>query len=135
MRKAIVLSVVAAAIGITASGAAADPGTGQRTVQFAVSYEALPGVVVTCKGQRIVTGEGSVRDRETCEINAQLLGAGRLVVVPAGTADYVTTVDWYSDYEAEVNPGGGVVRQAVSGTVLVKNRNDGSQVWEIHVEY
>jgi len=28
-----------------------------------------------------------------------------------------------------------VVRPAVSGTFHVKNRNDGGQVWEIHVEY
>jgi hypothetical protein len=133
MWLALVVMVLAAA-SVTASVAVADPGNGVPTVQFAVDYAVGP-YTVTCKGQRIVTTgkNASVRDRETCTVDTQsFLAEGTYTVqLPDGNPN---TFSWYSDYEWFVNPGG-VLLWAVSGTVKVSNRPDGTQVWQAHVTY
>ena len=124
------LVAVVAAICVTASVAVADPGNGVATAQFTAAYDSF-----TCKGQRIVTSgtNASVRDRETCDVSGQLLPEGKYDV---GTVTDIPNfkLGWYSDYEYFVNPGG-VVRFAVSGTIMVKNRPDGTSVWQVHVTY
>ncbi len=138
MKKLLVLSIaVVAAISVSASVAVAVPGNGVATVQFAVEYT-VGSATITCKGQRIVTTgpNASVRDRETCVVTEQsLLPAGTYPIVSPGDEDFPNSISWYSDYEASVNPGGGFLLWAVSGTVVVKNRPDGTQTWQAHVTY
>jgi len=123
MKKLLVLFVVAmGATWITASIAVA--GNGQGTIQFTAAY---PGVGATCKGQRIVTTgpNATVRDRETCEISNQLLfAAGTYEIFPPDGNP--ATLAWGSDYDGKT---------AGSGTVVVKNRPDGTQAWQIHATY
>ena len=139
MKKLLALFVmVVAATSVAASVAVADPGKGVPTVQFDVSYEAFPGgPTITCKGQRIVTTgpNASVRDRETCQVTDQsAIPAGTYPIVPLAEFDFPNNIAWISDYEFFVNPGG-VLRFAVSGTLVVKNRPDGTQTWQVHATY
>jgi hypothetical protein len=131
MKKVLALFVaVVAAVCVTASVAVADPGNGVATTQFTATYGSF-----TCKGQRIVTSgtNASVRDRETCDITGQLIPEGKYDVGPVtDIANF--KLGWYSDYEYFVSPGG-VVRLAVSGTIMVKNRPDGTSVWQVLVTY
>ena len=132
MKKVLALFVaVVAAVCVTASVALADPGTGVATAQFTAAYGSF-----TCKGQRIVTSgtNASVRDRETCDVSGQLLPEGRY---DAGATTDIPNfkLGWWSDYEFFFASPGGVVRVAVSGTITVKNRPDGTSVWQIHVTY
>jgi hypothetical protein len=62
-------------------------------------------------------------------------------LIPEGRYDVAPHSDipnfklgWLSDYEFFVSPGG-VQRGAVSGTITVKNRPDGTSVWQVHVTY
>ena len=134
------LIVVLAASMCIAAGLAVEAASGEGvpTVQFAVEYEAFPGgPLVTCKGQRIVTtgSNASVRDRETCQLSDQTaIPEGTYPIVPFADVDFPNNVGWFSDYEFFVNPGGSI-REAVSGTLVVKNRPNGTQVWQAHVNY
>ncbi len=131
MKRVLALFVaVVAAICVTASVAVADPGNGVATAQFTAAYGSF-----TCKGQRIVTSgtNASVRDRETCDVSGQLIPEGKYDVGAVFDIANFKLV-WASDYEFSVSPGG-VVRLAVSGTIMVKNRPDGTSVWQVHVTY
>jgi hypothetical protein len=140
MKKLLALMVMLVALSCVAAGVAVAPASGEGvpTVQFAVEYEAFPGgPLIACKGQRIVTTgpNASVRDRETCHLNDQtLIDEGTYPIVPMADVDFPNNVGWSSDYELFVNPGG-VFLDAVSGTLVVKNRPDGTQVWQVHATY
>ena len=59
----------------------------------------------------------------------------RIRIVPEAEFDPTNNVVIFSDYEFFVNPGGGFFRLAVSGTLVVKNRPDGTQVWQLHATF
>ena len=69
-----------------------------------------------------------MRDRETCDVSGQLIPEGKYDVGAVFDVAHFKLV-WASDYEFSVSPGG-VVRLAVSGTIMVKNRPDGTSVWQ-----
>ena len=123
MKKLLALFVVVvAAISVTASVAVAAPGTGVPTVHFTAAYGPF-----TCKGDRITTSgtNASVREQETCSVAGQFLAEGKYAI--GAVLDFANfKVTWYSDLD-------GI--QAVSGTIMVKNRPDGTSVWQINATY
>lgn len=134
--------VVLTAVFVTANVAGAD--NGSTTTQFTVAYDnAAPEIggdpgLVTCDGNRIVkTGpKPYVKDSETCVVTGQTSGP----LFPAGTSSLVPdpgpVYKWFSDYELFVAyPPFTCFRPAVSGTITVKNKKDGTSTWTITAYY
>ena len=66
-----------------------------------------------------------MRDQETCQVSSEAVPAGKYSIDNTAP-DFITTVPWHSDYDG---------LEAVSGTIMVKSRPDGTQVFQINASY
>ena len=118
----LALFVVLAAVSGGASVATASGGV--TTTHFTAAYQNGEFGFFTCDGQRIVKSgpNGFVKDSETCAVDDPIVGNGHHTFDPG---------DWFSDYEAFVNPGG-CDRPNISGTVVVSANG---RIWTVEAYY